>query len=166
MIATILIPRMRVPVILGTNGATKHDIEEKTNTKIFIGEEITIEGEALDVMAAENIIKAIGRGFAPAAALALLDEEKVLYVIQLPKNENELTRIKSRIIGSDGRARQNLERLTNTQISVYGKTVSIIGCYEDADIAKEAIEKLISGSMHSNVYRFLELRKGKGGKHD
>ena len=162
MIATILIPRMRIPVVLGTNGATKHDIEEKTNTKIFIGEEITIEGEALDVMAAENIIKAIGRGFAPSKALKLLDEEKVLYVFQLPKTENELTRIRSRIIGTMGKARRNLERLTNTQISVYGKTVSIIGCYEDADRAKEAIEKLIFGSTHSNVYRFLELREKHG----
>lgn len=159
MISTIMIPRKRIPVILGSNGATKKDIEDKTHTKIFIGEEITIEGEALDVMTAENIVKAIGRGFAPPAALKLLDEENALYVIQLQKNEKELKRVKSRLIGTMGKARRNLERLTNTRISIYGKTVSIIGSYEDADIAKEAIEKLIAGSKHNNVYNFLERRK-------
>lgn len=159
MISSIMIPRKRIPVVLGINGATKKDIEDKTHTKIFIGEEITIEGEALDVMAAENIVKAIGRGFAPPAALELLDEEKVLYVIPLQKSEKELKRIKSRIIGTLGKARRNLERLTNTYISVYGKTVSIIGSYEDAEHAKTGIEKLIAGSKHNNVYSFLERRK-------
>lgn len=159
MIATILIPKNRVPVLVGQAGKTKKDIENKTNTKIFIGEEITIEGDALDVMATENIIKAISRGFAPEKALELLDEEKILHIVQLPKNEKEVIRIKSRLIGTMGKARRNIERLTNTHISVYGKTVSIIGSYEDAEIAKAAIEKLILGSMHSNVYRFLSLRK-------
>lgn len=162
MIASILISKMRVPVLVGAEGKTKKDIEEKTHTKIFIGEEITIEGEAIDVMTAENVIKAIGRGFAPEKALELLNEEKVLYIIQLTKNKKELKRIKARLIGTMGKARRNLESLTNTRISVYGKTVSIIGSYENAGIAKEAIEKLIGGSMHSNVYKFLEFRKREG----
>ncbi len=159
MITGILIPKRRIAVVVGKGGKTKKTLEEKTGTKIFIGEEITIEGEALEVMAAENIIKAIGRGFAPDTALELLDEDKVLYVMQLDKGEKELSRIKSRVIGTNGRARRNLERLTDTHISVYGKTISIIGLYDDADAAKAAVEKLISGSMHGNVYRLLELRK-------
>ncbi len=159
MITSILIPKARVPVIVGRNGKTKRLLEKKTNTKLFISEEITIEGEAIDVMTAENVIKAIGRGFSPDAALELLDEDKVLYVLQLPASDKEMKRIKSRIIGTGGMARRNLERLTDTRISVYGKTVSIIGYYDDADAAKEAVEKLIKGSMHRNVYKFLELRK-------
>lgn len=157
MIASILIPKARVAVLVGAHGSTKKSIEEKTNTKIFIGEEITIEGEALGILTVENIVKAIGGGFSPGRAMELLDEDKILYIIQLPKADEK--RIKSRIIGKMGRARRNLERMTNTHISVYGKTVAIIGYYDDMEASKEAIEKLIFGSTHSNVYSFLERRK-------
>ncbi len=159
MITTTLIPKQRISILIGKDGGAKKRIEEKTNTKIFINDEIIIEGEPLDVITAENIIKAIGRGFEPAKALELLDEDMVLHIIHLPKNENELRRIKSRIIGTNGRAKRNVERLTDTCISVYGKTVAIIGSYEGAEIAGAALKKLIAGSTHSTVYRFLESHK-------
>lgn len=156
MITTLKIPEKRMPILIGRNGETKRKIEAATHTKISVESEIEIKGEALNRLDAENIIKAIGRGFAPDKSLELLEEDKILYIIQLPENSE---RIKSRIIGTNGKARRNLERLTKTYVSVYGKTVSIIGSYENAETAKNAIEKFISGSTHKNVYRFLESRK-------
>ena len=156
MIKPIKIPEERFAVLIGENGKTKRFIEKQTKTKIKISDEIIIEGEALDILTTENIIKAIGRGFSPHNAMLLLDEENCLDLIQLPENEKSMKRIRSRLIGTKGKARRNMERLTKTKISVYGKTVSIIGTYDNLSKAKMAIEKLIGGFSHRSVYVFLE----------
>ena len=159
MIEMLKIPKERIRVLLEYNKKVLKEIEKITKTKIEIDESINIAGEAIDVMTASNILKAIGRGFEADIAMELLDENKTFYVIALSETEKSLSRIKSRIIGTNGRARRNLERLTNTNISVYGKTVSIIGDYENVEKARTAIEKLISGSMHRTVYKYLESRR-------
>jgi len=160
MISRIKIPEARIGILIGERGTVKRRIERELGVRITIGEEITIEGEdALSVMTAENIIKAVGRGFAPETAFRLLDENVMLYILPLPKNERELKRIKSRIIGAGGRARANLERLSGTNIRVYGRTAAIIGEYEAADAVREAIEKLIGGFSHAAVYELLEKKR-------
>jgi len=121
----------------------------------------TLSGEALQVIQAESIIKSIGRGFPPQDAFDLLEDENTVAIITLPKNESVMKRLKSRIIGKEGRARKNLERLTDTKIRVFGKTVSMIGTYENVDNANEAIEKLINGANHKNVYALLEKKKSQ-----
>ncbi len=151
MIKELTIPKSRMAVLIGKNGETKRMIESKTKTKIKINGFIRISGDLLGILFAENIVRAIGRGFSPENAFQLLDEEKTLYIIQLP--DNALRRIRSRLIGTHGKARRNLERFTHTMISVYGKTVAIIGSYEDAEKARNAIEKLISGASHKSVYK-------------
>jgi ribosomal RNA assembly protein len=52
-----------------------------------------------------------------------------------------------------------IEELTETHISVYGKTISIIGEITNVGIAKHAIEKLLEGGMHSGIYRELEKKR-------
>ena len=64
--------------------------------------------------------------------------------------------MKGRIIGRKGKAKRVLEELTDSNISIYGHTVSIIADYVDMDILKRAIDKLLSGSKHASVYRFVE----------
>jgi len=49
--------------------------------------------------------------------------------------------------------------MTGTYVSVYGKTVSIIGEIEHLQIAKEAVEMILKGSRHKTVYSFLERKK-------
>lgn len=159
MLRKIIVPIERIPVLIGKNGETKRNIEKETSTKIEISDDVTISGESVDVICAENIIKAIGRGFSPVNAMELIDEEKTLCVIPLPEKRNTLMRVRSRLIGTHGKARRNLERLTDTKISVYGKTVSIIGSYQDVENTANAVEKILSGAPHKNVYKFLEERK-------
>ncbi len=159
IIKHLKISEERVPVLIGRHGKTKREIEEYTRTSVSIGDGVVIEGEALDVLTAENIVRAIGRGFSPEAALELLDEENTLLVITLsPKSAG---RIKSRIIGTKGKTRAKIEKLTKTNISVYGKTISIIGTYHSAEIAREAVEKFIKGATHKSVYLHLEKRYNK-----
>lgn len=161
MIKNIKIPEERLAILIGKNGETKKNIEKKTRTKILIGEEITVKGDSVSVLDAENIIRAIGRGFSPENAILLLDEENTLTIIDLPKNESALKRLRSRIIGTKGKSRRNIERLTGTRISVYGKTVSLIGKYGDVALAEQAIQKIIKGIPHRFVYEFLEARQNE-----
>jgi ribosomal RNA assembly protein len=159
MLKKILIPQERLAVVIGKRGSIKRGIEKNTNTKITVFDDIQIEGEALDVLSAENIISAIGRGFSPKHAMGLLEEENTLMIIELPRNEKMLKRTRSRLIGTRGKTRKNIEEYTKTKISIYGKTASIIGTYDCAEFAKEALEKLIKGLSHKSVYKFLEERK-------
>lgn len=161
------IPKDRIPVVIGTKGSIKRTIQKLTNTKLTIDSEegdIFIEGEAIDVFNCLNIIKAISRGFNPEIALKLLDESYTLEIISIEdfsRNKNDMVRIRSRLIGTQGRARKYLEHITNTYIVVYGKTVSIIGKLEDVLIAKYGITSLLQGSKHGNVYMYIEKQKSK-----
>jgi len=159
MIEKLRIPKERLAILIGKGGEIKRKLEKLTKTQIDVSDEITIEGEAISVLDASNVIKAIGRGFDPDSALELLDEKMTLCIIPLPNDRKALKRIRSRIIGTGGKCKKIIERSSNTKLSVYGKTVSIIGEYENADLAKCAIEKLIGGSPHKNVYRYL-ISKG------
>ncbi|MBU5688253.1 MAG: KH domain-containing protein [Candidatus Aenigmarchaeota archaeon] len=137
----------------------KEEIERVTNTKITINEDIEIDGDGLNVYVAKNIIKAFGRGFSIEDALKLVDDLYSLEIIDLSDYANTDNRIKvisGRIIGSQGKTKKYIERYTNTKIAVSGKTVSIIGKWDDINLAREAILMLIRGSTHKTVYRWLE----------
>ena len=148
----VLIPAERLKVIK----SAKRGIEESREVQIGFSENsVEIEGEGLALLQSRNIVKAIARGFAPERAMRLADEEQELEVIDIGRDE----RLKGRIIGSGGRTREEIERCTGAAVSVYGKTVSIIGKWEDKKHAKEAIEMLINGARHTTVYRYLEKVK-------
>jgi ribosomal RNA assembly protein len=75
------------------------------------------------------------------------------------KSKKALARQKGRIIGRDGITRQIIHEMTGVDMSVYGKTVSIIGDLENLLIAKEAVEMILNGARHKSVYGFLEKKK-------
>ena len=77
------------------------------------------------------------------------------------KSNSNIERIKGRIIGEGGRARRNMENLSGTNISVYGKTVSIIGDGPKLRLAVDAISSISSGSLHGAVYNKLEAANRK-----
>lgn len=166
MAEVVRIPRERVAVLIGKDGKAKKEIEAITQTRIKVGADGDVELErkkgALDPLAewvARDIVKAIGRGFSPERALSLCEEGACLSVIDLSelcgKSRDNLERIKSRIIGSGGKSRNTLESMTGTEISIYGKTVSIIGRSEDVAAAHEAIMRLAEGQMHTTVYKYI-----------
>jgi ribosomal RNA assembly protein len=75
------------------------------------------------------------------------------------KSEADLKRVKGRIIGMNGKTRRIIEVLTDANVAVYGHTVGVIGTLEQVQVAREAIEMLVKGSMHSTVYRFLHRKR-------
>ncbi|MDD5650764.1 MAG: KH domain-containing protein [Candidatus Nanoarchaeia archaeon] len=163
----IKIPKERIAVLIGTKGFIKKKIQSKLNVKLTIDSEIglvTISGEDnLKVYEAKGVIQAIARGFNPDIALILLNEENCFESVDITEysknSKSKLIRLRSRVIGRNGYARSYLERLTNCYISVFGKTVSIIGEINDVTIARKGIEHLLRGSKHANVYLWIEKQK-------
>ena len=160
------IPEERVGVLVGAEGSTKKNIEQQTKCVITVSKEgdVSIMGEdALMLYTTREIVRAIGRGFNPKIALLLLKTDYTLEMIDLKdvagKNKNTMERLKGRVIGKAGKSREEIERLTDTHISVYGKTVGIIGEVEHVALSREAVAMLLQGSMHKTVYQYLEKKK-------
>jgi ribosomal RNA assembly protein len=165
------IPKERVGVLIGPEGKIKKNIEEKLSVELQIdgegGVTLMLAEKAEDpslLFRAKDVVTAIGRGFSPEHALRLIrDEEAILDIIDLRtifgRSESDIRRIKGRIIGMDGKTRRTVEELTDTDVSVYGHTIGIIGNIEQVQAAREAIQMLINGSLHSTVYRFLHRKR-------
>jgi ribosomal RNA assembly protein len=164
---TVRVPEERIGVIVGRNGKVRKRVEKLTNTKIEVNREgvVTISSpqESEDpVLAwkARDIIRAMARGFSPRNAMSLIDEDARLVVISLREtvgsSPNQLKRVAGRIIGENGRTRRVIEETTETKVSVYGRTVSIIGIDPGLEFAHRAVQMLINGAPHSAVYARLE----------
>ncbi|MBU5689989.1 MAG: KH domain-containing protein [Candidatus Aenigmatarchaeota archaeon] len=158
MIDFIKVPQKYRKILL-KNQELKSEIERATNTKLSIKDDVEIEGEGFDVFVAKNVLKAFSRGFSVQDALKLLDDNYSIDIINLSdfvNTDNRMKVIASRIIGSQGKTKKYIERYTNTKIAVSGKTVSIIGTWDQVNKAREAIMMFIKGSSHKTVYRWLE----------
>jgi len=166
----IAIPKERVGVLIGRSGEIKEEIEKKAKVKLSVDSKsggVTITGldpeDGLSVWNASRIIKAIGRGFNPKIALLLLSEDYDFILINLVDlvgpNDKALSRLRGRVIGESGSSREAIERLTRCKISVYGKTIGIIGHEAEIEDAKTAVDMLLEGARHATVYTFLENKR-------
>ncbi len=169
MMQEVKVAANRIGALIGKGGATKKDLETKTKTVITIDSKegaVKVEGNEEDtvlLLRAVEVINAVNRGFSPERAFEMLeDEDLLLEVIDLSglaDNPRQLDRLRGRIIGKDGRAREQIEDMTDVEISVFGKTISIIGYPEQLKVARAAIDMLIEGVPHENVFAFLDKKK-------
>jgi ribosomal RNA assembly protein len=172
--AFVRIPKERVGVLIGPGGKVKQHIEEKLTVQLKIESEdggvtIILAENATDpsmLFKSKDVVTAIGRGFSPEHAFRLIrDEDAVLDVTDLRaifgRSESDISRVKGRIIGQNGKTRRIIEELTDANVVVYGHTVGIIGTFEQAEIARNAVQMLIDGSQHHNVYKFLQKKRSE-----
>ena len=164
----IRIPAARIGALIGRRGRTKKAIEEACGVSIRVDSrsgEVNIESSAGDVLTAQpfkaaEIVTAIGRGFSESNAMLLTDDKFRLHILDLRefagKSGSSLERIRGRIIGENGRARRNIEQLSRSRISVYGKTVSIIGEESRLRAVVSAVNSILIGGMHATAYGRLE----------
>ncbi len=167
----VKIPNERLGVVIGPKGETRKLLEKRSGIRIEVDTEVNevtlhIEDPNADPLMAlkmRDIVKAIGRGFSPEHAMRLFSDEMYFELLDLHdyvgKHKNHLRRIKSRIIGTDGKTRRIIEEQTGCDLSVYGHTVGIIGPLEELGAAKQAVDMILNGSEHASVYRFLENRR-------
>ena len=168
-IEVLKIQKDRIGVLVGKKGETKNKIEKELGVEIDIDEdgEITVfsteeQKDPLATWKARDIIRAIGRGFNPEKALKLVSDDYILEIIDITDyahSDNAIRRLKGRVIGSGGKSRRYIEDLTDTDLSVYGKTIAILGEYEPVQIAKEAVSMILRGSSHAKMYKYLERHR-------
>lgn len=163
---SVKIPKKRIGVLIGSDGETKKELEEQTNAKLNIdsqeGDVIMVGEDSIKLYTLRSVVKAIGRGFNPDIAQLLLRQDynlELVNILDYVNNRDNLGRVKGRVIGKKGKSRETIEKLSETYISVFGKTVGIIGKPENITIARRAVESLCLGSPHSNVYSFLEKHR-------
>ncbi len=162
--STISIPKARIKVLIGKNGAIRRNIENRGKVKLYVHSdtsEIDINAkDALSLMTVENVIKAIARGFAPKKAFLLFRENYFFEIIDITafkaKSKSRLQTLRSRIIGTNGVTKHLLQKYTNCFLSIQGKTVSIIGEAENIMLAKQAVEMILDGAKQATAYHFLE----------
>jgi len=166
------IPMERVGVIIGHNGETKKNLEKRSGIDFDVDSEtgeVAIHEEnvedPLSLLKIETIIKAIARGFSPEHASRLFSDEYDLYIFDIHdyvgKKDSHIRRLKSRVIGREGKTKRVLEELTDSDISIYGHTISLITDINHIDIVKRSIDMLLEGSKHATVYRFIEREMKK-----
>ncbi len=161
------VPLDRVAVLIGKDGVVKRKIEAAMHVKLLVDSkegDVVIEGEdSLQVYETQAIVKAVARGFHPDRALLLQDERYSFDLINVQDyvghSKKRVLRMKGRVIGREGKARKMVEDATDCSISVYGKTIGFIGRVEDVPVARQAMEMLLEGSPHGNVFKWLEIKK-------
>ncbi|ACV11448.1 KH type 1 domain protein [Halorhabdus utahensis DSM 12940] len=163
----VKIPQDRIGVVIGEGGETMREIEQEAEVRLDIDSEtgaVAVEsvGDPVLGLKGPDIVKAIGRGFSPEAALRLLDGDMMMFDVididAVARNPNDLKRLKGRLIGENGRTRELMEDLTGADVVIYGSTLSIIGGPEQVDAVREAAEMILEGAPHGSVYSFLERR--------
>jgi ribosomal RNA assembly protein len=163
----VKVPQDRIGVLIGAGGATMREIEERAEVRLDIDSEtgaveVDTVGDPVQGLKGPDVVRAIGRGFAPEEALTLLDSElSMLELIDLDaatRNGKDLTRQKGRLIGEDGRTRQLMEELTGASVVIYGSTLGAIGEPEEVEAVRGAAEMLLDGAPHGAVYSFLERK--------
>lgn len=172
------IVKERIAVLIGPNGEIKKRIENRTKTIIDVDSKegtvhIKSTPEMEDPIAlwqARDIVRAISRGFSPPRALRLFHEGELLEIISLVdvvgKSKKRIQALKGRIIGEDGKTRKIIEETTECYVSVYGHTVSLIGDFGYMRIAKKAIQMIIDGYPHAQIYKFLQKKRREMKKKD
>jgi len=165
MVETVRIPQERVAVLIGAGGVDKRRIEKATATVLTVDEDGLVEicaSESYAEFIAKDVVKAVGRGFAPHDALRLATGDYYLKIVDLKDilgSENSVERQKARIIGEEGKARRMIEECSGAKMVVYGGTVSLVGLVDEVELASAAITHLLDGKPHSFVYTFLEHGK-------
>jgi ribosomal RNA assembly protein len=160
------VPMSRIAVLIGKDGEVKKEIEARLGVKLDVNAAegiVTIENKSGDELAewkCRDIVRAIGRGFNPRNALKLCRDDYSLEVINLEdivgRSDKAVKRQKARIIGRSGRTRRYIEESTRAMVSIYGKSVAIIGTYEEVQAAKKGVIMLATGIPHGVVYKVLQ----------
>lgn len=163
----VTIPQDRIGVLIGEGGETMRAIEDRAEVRLDIDSEsgsVAVEsvGDPVTGMVAPDIVRAVGRGFAPEQALTLLDDDlrrfELIDVDAATRNQKDLQRQKGRLIGENGRTRELMEELTGAEVVIYGTTVGIIGSADEVAAVRRAVEMILDGAPHGAVYAYLERK--------
>ena len=161
------VPKNRIAVLIGKGGQTRKMLEE------ISGAELDIDSQTGEVMAEwkeepdpvvrmkmPDVVLAIGRGLAPSRAIQLIQDDVFLRMYDIRewvgRQPNQTRRMRSRLIGRNGRIRSLIEEISNCEMAIHGSTVLVIGDRDGIALAGPAIEGILRGSEHSTILHGLE----------
>src|SRR5207245_3559907 len=152
---SVRVPLERVGVVIGKGGSTRKSFEEELGVVLSVDSKsgsVVVKCDSIekgDPMKAVRVVEAIGRGGSPQRAQRLLGEDVACEVIDLRdfagKSVNALGRIRGRIIGVNGKSRRVIEELTGCYLSVYGRSVALIGVPTEMRLVLVAVKLVDSG---------------------
>jgi len=158
----LLIPHKRAELL---SKEMLDKLGERLNCEIELDENtVRIKGESYDEYNAKNVMQAFGRGFDINKAYRLLNEDCFFQQVNLKdafRSRDQLARVKARLIGKEGRAKEYIESVSGVDMAVYGGTVCTIGSADELKIADAAIQVIIDGGMHKTAYMIMEKEKLK-----
>jgi len=144
-------------------------IESKVKVKIGFGKDgVSVKGSELNEYLVDKILRAVDFGFHVDDALLLIDEDFVLEFIEVKEytRRKNLKEVRARIIGTGGKARKTIEKLTGSVIVIQGNDVGIIVDANHSEAVTQGIESLIQGAKHGNVFAYLEKQNVSRRKFD
>ena len=161
----IYIPQERSKMLKQKPGMLKR-LGELCGCDISLNEPncISIEGDGYGEYMAREVIQAYGRGFGMRIAELLLKDGYYFSSISMRDitgNKNRIRNMKSRLIGSKGKAKRYMESVSGAVIAVYGDTVSFIGSSEAIEEAEAAALTIMKGSSHRLAYTKMEASHRK-----
>ncbi len=158
----LLIPTKRAELLKGKGLIASAQKRLGCRLKIKDENELVIDGDAFSEYNARIVMQAFARGFEFETACKLLSDDRFFESIdmkQIFKNEEQIKRIKARIIGSEGKAKSYVQSVSGADLAIYGDTVSLIGTVDEIRIAKAALEVLLEGGTHKKAYAIMEKAK-------
>lgn len=122
------------------------------------GKNIHINGNEVDEFIIEKVIRAIDFGFYIDDALLLTNEDFDIGYVNIKEHTHRtnLVEIRSRLIGTEGTAKQAIETITGGAIVVHDNRVGIITDIAHLAATLQAVVLLIQGSKHGNAFAYLE----------
>ena len=157
----VVIPKVRVAALIGKGGSDRKRIAKmgKVSLRISSDGTVNISGQADRVWLVSQVVEAIGRGFSPDDAILIFNKDfayELIYINEFaPKNKRRRLELRGRLIGTKGKIKHIIQKKTKTKISIYGKTVGIIGPSEGLGLAKRAVEMILRGSQYGSALGFL-----------
>jgi ribosomal RNA assembly protein len=134
-------------------------IEDKIKIRIsVVKNKVVLRGNELNEFLAGEVIHAIDFGFEAEDALLLKNEDFVLEFINIKEHtrRRNLEEVRSRVIGTDGKAKKTIEELTGGVMVINENSVGLIVHTDHLESAVQGIILLIQGAKHGNVFSYLE----------
>ena len=168
IIEEIFIPADRIAVLIGAKGDTRRRIETSGRVKLWIDAKTNlvrvIGDDAYQVYLVAKVVKAVGRGFNPEKALSILEDGYDFELLDLrdfgAKEKKDLYRLRGRVIGERGATRKYIEKISGCEISIYGKTIAIVGPNEAINVVRLGLEMILNGARQGRAYAFIKDKLG------
>ncbi len=137
-------------------------LEKELEVKITAKEKgVFVDGKPEDEYFAEKVIEALDFGFPFSTALLIKEKDFVFEKLNIKNftKRKDLSKVRARIIGKQGKVLKTLCNLTDCFFELKDNQVGIIGFPGCIENAQNSCISIIQGSKHANVYLFLEKHK-------